>query len=86
MKVRTLPPLRGPPSSLLSVSATALRFLSVSTLRAEKALPFARTAMLHGKPAFSANYKPGTTNYPSPFPAKKKAAHHFGTRLVHYFF
>ena len=38
MKVRTLPPLRGPPSSLLSVSAAALHFLSVSTLRAEKAL------------------------------------------------
>ena len=42
--------------------------------------------MLHGKPAFSANYKPGTTNYFSPFPAKKKAAYHFGTRLVHNFF
>ena len=39
MKIRTLPPLRGPPSSLLSVSAAALHFLSVSTLRAEKALP-----------------------------------------------
>ena len=82
MKVRTLPPLCGPPSSLLSVSAAALHFLSVSTLRAEKALPFAGTAMVHGKPAFSANYNPVTTNYFSPFPAKKTAADHFGTRAV----
>jgi len=87
MKVRTLPPLRGPPSSLLSVSAAALHFLSVSTLRAEKALirdgkkvPSVHPLMYRRLPTlqsgfderpttFPANYKPGTTNYPSPFPA-----------------
>ena len=37
--VRTLQSAELTASSLLSVSAAALRFLSVSTLRAEKALP-----------------------------------------------
>ena len=44
--VRTLQSAELTASSLLSVSAAALRFLSVSTLRAEKALH--RDAMLHG--------------------------------------
>ena len=58
MKVRTLPPLRGPPS----------------LIRDGKKVPSVHplilwTASNVANQLFPANYKPGTTNYPSPFPA-----------------